>query len=222
MNTVWSTYLQKTGTLYYSRTLRFSDVFKEKYRSAFMISDKQKFLEIGCGPGALSQSLHRWYPNADIIGTDRDSCFVEFASQKAPDIVFQEEDATNLSFEKENFDVTISNTVQEHVEPSKFFGEQHRVLKANGICLVLSARRGINIAAPCIAEQSDFEKEIWNRTKKCYADIDQKYNVCAFPLNECELPLAMEKYGFKNISTEYITINLLPITRNIQRKWHTQ
>lgn len=29
-------------------------------------------------------------------------------------------------------------------------------------------------------------------------------------MNETELPLEMAKYGFKNISTEYITINLTP------------
>lgn len=31
MNTVWSTYIQKIGTLYNSHSLRFSDIFKEKY-----------------------------------------------------------------------------------------------------------------------------------------------------------------------------------------------
>jgi len=31
MNTVWSTYIQNIGTLYLSRSLRFSDAFKERY-----------------------------------------------------------------------------------------------------------------------------------------------------------------------------------------------
>lgn len=96
MNTIWSTYLQKIGTLYYSRTLRFSDIFKEKYLNAFMIDDKEKILEIGCGPGALTQSLHRWYPNAEVIGTDRDSNFIEFASNIALHIKFLEEDANKF------------------------------------------------------------------------------------------------------------------------------
>ena len=195
MNTIWSTYVQKTDTLYLSRTLRFSDIFKYKYQQAFMIDDMKEILEIGCGPGALSQSLHRWYPYANIIGTDRDSNFIEFASKQAPDIVFKEDDATHLSFLDNTFDVAISNTVQEHIEPSRFFGEQYRVLKENGVCIVLSARRGININAPCISEQTDFEKGIWKRTEKLYKDTDEKYNVCAYPLNEAELPLCMEKYS---------------------------
>lgn len=210
MNTVWSTYLQKAGTLYSTRTLRFSDHFKEKYQDAFMIKDKKKILEIGCGPGALSQALARWYPQAQVCGIDRDSNFIEFAKKEAPYITFLEDDATKLSFADESFDVTISNTVQEHIEPSKFFGEQYRVLKPGGVCLVLSARRGINIQAPCIKEQSEFEKEIWARTEKALMEVKKKYNACAYPLSENELPTYMEKYGFRNVSTEYVTINLAP------------
>lgn len=29
-------------------------------------------------------------------------------------------------------------------------------------------------------------------------------------MNETEYPICMEKYGFKNVSTEYITVNLTP------------
>lgn len=210
MNTIWSTYLQKIGTLYFTRSLRFSDVFKESYLKTFDINDKQSILDIGCGPGALTKSLSRWYPDAYVLGIDRDSKFVEFASTQAPYLEFIEADATNLPFEENSFDVTISNTVQEHIEPSKFFSEQYRVLKPKGVCLVLSARRGINIAAPCVAEQTDFEKEIFKRIEKFYSEIDKKYNVCSYPLSESELPLTMQKYGFKNVSTTYLTVNLTP------------
>lgn len=210
MNTVWSTYIQKIDTLYLSRQLRFSDMFKEKYQKAFQIDGKQKILEIGCGPGALSQALHRWYPKAEIIGIDRDSSFIDFASRQAPEITFKEDDATSLSFQDNTFDATISYTVQEHIEPSKFFGEQYRVLKDNGVCIVLSVRKGINIDAPCISEETEFEEEIWNRAEKYYTETKEKYGVGAYPLSEAELPLTMESYGFKNVTTDYITINLTP------------
>lgn len=210
MNTIWSDYVQNTGTLYFSRILRFSDEYKEKYMSAFCIDGKKQILEIGCGPGALTQSLARWYPNAEVIGTDRDSTFIAFAAQQAPGIKYMEADATSLPFEDNFFDVVISNTVQEHIEPSKFFGEQFRVLKPGGICLVLSARKGINITADCIAEESSFEKEIWERVTEFYQNTNAKYNVGQYAMNESELPSTMEKYGFHQISTEYLTINLTP------------
>jgi len=210
MNSLWSNCIQKTGTLYLTRTLRFSDVFKDKYCSAFQIEGKNNILEIGCGPGALSQAMQRWYPNATLHGIDRDSQFIDYAHSIAPHILFSEDDAANLTFQNNSFDVTISNTVQEHIEPSKFFGEQYRVLKENGICLVLSARRGINYVAPCIAEQTEFETEIYQRTAQAYDAFYQKHSICAYPMTEVELPAEMEKYGFQKVSTEYITINLTP------------
>ena len=210
MNTIWSTYIQGIGTLYQSRSLRFADLFKEKYVSAFDMGARKNILEIGCGPGALAQALHRWYPDRLVTGMDRDSNFIAFAKEKTPEITFVEGEATALAFENESFDVTISNTVAEHIEPSGFFGEQYRVLRKNGICLVLSARRGVNFYAPCIAEQSDFENEIWSRVSKRIEEINKEHSICLYPMTEQEYPLCMEKYGFRNVSTEYITINLTP------------
>lgn len=210
MNTIWSTYVQSVGTLYESRLLRFSDQFKEKYQNAFQIDNQLRILEIGCGPGSLAKSLQRWYPSSNITGIDRDTNFINFARKQASTISFIEGDATNLPFENESFDVTISNTVAEHIEPEKFYREQYRVLKENGICLVLSARKGINIVAPCIQNESEFEKEIWQRTEKYFKENIDKYSICAYPQNEAEMPLSMEKYGFRDVTTEYVTINLTP------------
>ena len=210
MNTIWSDYVQNIGTLYFSRTLRFSDNYQDTYMRAFRIDNKMRILEIGCGPGALTQSLARWYTNSEVIGTDRDSAFIKFAMLQAPNIQFLEADATALPFEDHSFDVVISNTVQEHIEPSKFFGEQHRVLKKGGICLVLSARRGINIMADCISAQSSLEETIWKRVEKFYQKINHEYHVGQYAMTESELPSTMEQYGFGQISTDYLTINLTP------------
>ena len=178
----------------------------------------EKMLEIGCGPGALSQALHRWYPSANVIGLDRDTNFIEFAKTNAPEINFCEGDAINLPFADNSFDVTISHTVQEHVEPEKFFNEQYRVLKHNGVCLVLSARKGINIISDTISKTSDFEDAMYKKTEEFYTATDKKYNVCKYPMSEQELPRTMLKYGFKNISTHYITLNLTPDSNNTDEK----
>jgi len=210
MNTVWSDYVQNIGVLYTSRSLRFSDAFKSKYTDAFSLCGKEKILEIGCGPGALCESLHRWYPLSEVTGLDRDSNFIGFARSKSPDIEYILGDATSLPFASGSFDVTISNTVAEHIEPSTFFGEQYRVLKEGGVCLVLSGRRGINIASDCVLTQSSFEKEIWKRTEKAFSDAFERYGVCAYPMSEVEYPRIMEEHGFRNVRTEYVTVNITP------------
>lgn len=210
MNIIWSKYVQGTKTLYYSRKLRFDDIFAEQYKALFDLEQNRnlKILEIGCGPGALAGALHRWYPNAEITAIDRDSEFIRFAKEHETGIKFLEGDATALPFEDSSFDVTISNTVSEHIEPSKFYREQLRVLKPSGICLVLSSRKGININPSCITF-NDFEQHFWKKAEQ-YDDSIEKYSVCKYPMSEAELPIAMEKYGFSDIRTGYATIDLTP------------
>lgn len=210
MNIIWSKYVQGTKTLYYSRKLRFDDMFAEQYKALFGLDQNKsiKILEIGCGPGALAGALHRWYPNAEITAVDRDSEFVRYAKEHEPGIEFIEGDATNLSFEDNSFDVAISNTVSEHIEPSKFYGEQLRVLKPGGICLVLSSRKGINLTPSCLTF-NEYEQQFWKKAEQ-HDDSMEKYSVCKYPMSESELPIAMAKYGFSDIRTGYATIDLTP------------
>ncbi|MCD7733051.1 MAG: class I SAM-dependent methyltransferase, partial [Oscillospiraceae bacterium] len=211
MNVIWSKYVQGTNTLYYSRKLRFDDLFEQQYRQLFDLDTSRtlKVMEIGCGPGALAGAIHRWYPNAEITAVDRDSEFIRFASEHEDGISFMEGDATRLPFDDDTFDVTISNTVAEHIELSGFYGEQLRVLKPGGKCLVLSSRRGINITPACVKELNDFEQAFWEKAIE-YDTSFETYSVCKYPMNEAEMPIAMEKYGFRNIRTGYATIDLTP------------
>ncbi|MBQ7338910.1 MAG: class I SAM-dependent methyltransferase [Clostridia bacterium] len=209
MNTIWSKHVQGIHTLYSSRTLRFNDFFAPQYLPLFALDgDKPlKILEIGCGPGALAAALHRWYPQAEITALDRDSEFIRFARKNVPGVTFLEGDATALPFPDGTFDVTISNTVAEHIEPSAFYGEQRRVLRDGGVCLVLSGRRGLH-AYPEV-KQSDFEQAFWNKVAQ-HDDSLERYAVCKYPMSEMEMPHAMTQHGFSAVRTGYAIIDLTP------------
>ena len=210
MNTLWSTCVQGIETLWRSRALRFSDAFREEYRRAMDIGKNASVLEIGCGPGALMQSLSRWYPGATLRGIDRDENFIRFARDKVPSATFDVGDATCLPYEDGCFDVTLSHTVVEHVEPTGFFGEQHRVLKRGGVCLVLSVRRIINLQAPVMRESSPLEDEIWKKVEERYGAFNREAGVGAYSIDEQELPLTMERHGFRDVSTRYLAVSLTP------------
>ncbi len=210
MNTIWSKYVQGTKTLYFSRRLRFDDLFSEQYRRLFNLDANKelKILEIGCGPGAFAGALHRWYPDAEITAVDRDSEFIRFAAEHEPEVNFVEGNATALPFEDNTFDVTISHTVAEHIEPSKFYGEQIRVLKPGSVCLVLSSRKGININPKCIAF-NEYEQRFWEKAER-YDDSMDRFAVCKYPMSEAQMPAAMAEYGFSDVSTGFVTVDLTP------------
>ena len=197
-------------TLYLSRKLRFDDYFFARYEKLFDLdpSRELKILEIGCGPGALAEALHRWYPKARITAIDRDSSFIAFAQKHVTGVHFLEGDAVQLPFENNTFDVTISNTVQEHIEPTAFWREQRRVLKPDGVCLCLSARKGIQCTAPCL-DMTDEEKEFWKSLPQSENLLEQ-YGVGQYRMSESELPASMEKNGFRNVSVGYAVIDLTP------------
>lgn len=210
MNTIWSECVQGAKTLYYSRKLRFGDLFAEQFKKLLKLDGRRKLkiLEIGCGPGALAGELRRWYPKADICGLDRDSNFINFARAHEEGINFIEGDATSLPFNDDTFDVTISYTVSEHIEPDKFYGEQLRVLKQGGTCIVLSTRKTVYVNAPCLDEQES-ERIFWEKVKNC-DDTMEKYGIGRYHMSEAELPAAMEKYGFRNIETGFAAVALTP------------
>ena len=210
MNNIWSENVQGVMTLYLSRKLRFDDLFFEQYKKTFGLDEttNMRILEIGCGPGALSESLHRQFPKAHITAIDRDSSFISFARENIPGIDFREGDATRLPFEDQSFDVTISNTVQEHIEPTAFWGEQHRVLKSGGVCLCLSARKGLHCTAPCLETTAE-EKEFWESFTQSNDEFE-KYGVGKFSMSEAELPASMEQNGFLDVTTGYAVIDLTP------------
>lgn len=210
MNDIWSKYVQGAKTLYYSRKLRFDDRFAQQYKSLFEVDENRelRILEIGCGPGALASALRRWYPKAEITAIDRDSEFIRFAREHESGVMFMEGDATDLPFADDSFDIVISNTVSEHIEPSRFYGEQMRVLREGGICLVLSSRKGIQVAPSCMTA-SEYEIRFWKKAEQ-HDDTMDRYSICKYPMDEAQLPAAMEKYGFKDIQTGFVTIDLTP------------
>ena len=210
MNRIWSEEVQGVMTLYLSRKLRFNDIFCDRYKKLFALDEKAdlRILEIGCGPGALAESLKRWYPNARITAVDRDSNFITFAKSNIPGIDFTEGDATRLPFDDNSFDVTVSYTVQEHIKPEAFWGEQRRVLKRGGVCLCLSARKGISCSAPCLATTAE-EEEFWKSVPQTGNELEL-LGVGRYRVSEAELPALMERNGFSDVTTGYAISDLTP------------
>ena len=99
------------------------------------LPDALNILEIGCGIGSVSAYLADNYC-AKVWGTDFDSDEIEIARKLHSEnnhLKYQVEDASDLSFKNEQFDMVVSQNVFHHIPKwDKAIYEISRVLKING------------------------------------------------------------------------------------------
>ncbi len=93
-------------------------------------------LDVACGSGDMIEVWIK-YTNK-IIGLDPSSGMLKVARQRFNDIQFYQGLAQNLPFENESFDIlSISFGIRNVVEIEKAIEEFYRVLKKDGILLIL-------------------------------------------------------------------------------------
>lgn len=103
-----------------------------------------RILDLCTGSGFVSLTLASTYPNAKVIGVDQSLNMLDLAKQKAvsrnvDNVEFIEDDASNLSFNDNTFDlVTVSNA-------PFYFDEVVRVLKPNSQFLIIVSYGGKSI-----------------------------------------------------------------------------
>ena len=107
----------------------------EKLMQYLRIKEDRKFLEIGCGAGAVSKFIAEKY-RVQVTGIDLDPDLIELAKKNVGsmgNINFQVCDATNLPFEDKEFDIILTFGVMHHIQNwTDAFKEIRRVLKPYG------------------------------------------------------------------------------------------
>lgn len=104
---------------------------------------KLSVLDVGSSSGIIDNFLANKFKK--VVGIDIDKKAVMFARRKfnRKNLTFKVDDAINLSFKNEKFDVVICAQVYEHVpDAKKLFSEIYRVLSPGGVCY-LAAINGL-------------------------------------------------------------------------------
>ena len=73
MNNLWSTKVQSTELLYYSRLERFNDKNCARWFDLLKVKDGMKVLEVGCGGGHFTNMVKEYFPNCEVWGIDLDA-----------------------------------------------------------------------------------------------------------------------------------------------------
>jgi len=172
------------------------------------ITDGMSVLELGCGGGIFCHRIKEYLPNTTVTGLDRDTGHIEYAMAKSKelgiDCKFVVGDVLTLPFKDCSFDACTSHTVVEHVPTSRFISEQYRILKPGGVVSVQSVRTGLNIAPENWKPDDSEENELLNKAWEKAGNFDKENNIGAYPISESELPAALEKAGFRNVSVNFI------------------
>ena len=101
-----------------------------------------RLLDVGGSTGIIDNYLSAFF--YEVIGIDIDDSAISHARNtfNKVNLEFKVDDAMNLSFQDESFDVVICSHVYEHVpDADKMFSEIHRVLKKGGVCYFSAGNR---------------------------------------------------------------------------------
>lgn len=95
------------------------------------INQNSKVLEIGCGSGLFTQKIFE-ATQAQITATDLSEDLLQLAKQKLPKVKFEVQDAMNLPYEHNSFDVIFGSSILHHLEMDLALKGMLNLLKPKG------------------------------------------------------------------------------------------
>lgn len=124
-----------------------------------------RILDLACGAGYGSRILAEQAVHVTAIDIDADAVAAASKNFPAPNLQFSREDALDLSFDDDSFDVVVALEMLEHLtEQSRLLREIRRVLKPDGILLVSTPNKPVynryktpNPYHPLELDQTEFE-----------------------------------------------------------------
>ena len=91
-------------------------------------------LDVGCGPGALTEVLVDRLGAASVIAVDPSEPFVAAIRERLPDVVVLQASAEELPFADQTFDLALAQLVVHFMsDPLAGIGELRRVTRAGGV-----------------------------------------------------------------------------------------
>jgi SAM-dependent methyltransferase len=123
------------GAAYEPYVGRWSRVVAKEFLAWLNVKQEARWLDVGCGTGALSQTILGQAQPKGVTGVDSSEGFVNYARQQTSDSTanFVVGDARAVPFPDESYDVAVSGLVLNFVpEPEKAVAEMARVTKPGG------------------------------------------------------------------------------------------
>jgi SAM-dependent methyltransferase len=115
---------------------RWSRLVAREFLNWMAIPSGSTWLDVGCGTGALSQTILQFAEPAKVRGIDRSEGFVAFAQEHIQDdrVQFEVGDAMALAVDTGTFDAAVSGLVLNFIpQPERTVAEMSRVIRTGGV-----------------------------------------------------------------------------------------
>lgn len=124
------------GARYEGYVGRWSRPVATEFLRRLAVPAGRRWLDVGCGTGALTQTILKYAEPAHITGIDQSAAFIGYARSALPngaDVRFLQGTATDLPFDDGRFDAAVSGLVLNFVpEPARAALEMARVTRPGG------------------------------------------------------------------------------------------
>jgi SAM-dependent methyltransferase len=124
-----------TGPVAYDRFMgRYSALLSPQLANLAGVETGQRALDVGCGPGALTEELVRRLGAESVAAVDPSEPFIGAVGERYPGVDARTSSADDLPFDNDEFDVTLAQLVVHFMpDPVAGLAEMARVTRDGGV-----------------------------------------------------------------------------------------
>ena len=190
-----------SGDLYEPYVGRWSRLVAKEFLKWLDIPSQRQWLDVGCGTGALSQTILDICDPRAVKGIDRSDGFVSYARAHVidPRATFEVGDAQSLPVDSEKYDAAVSGLVLNFVpQPEKMISEMAHAVKETGV---------VAVYVWDYADKMQMMRHFWNAAlalDPAVADLDEspRFPIC----NPNALHDLFQRLGLKQVETRAIDV----------------
>ena len=203
----------ESGDSYEQYVGRWSRIVAREFIRWLAVPDDRRWLDVGCGTGALSQTILNLARPAKVKGIDRSENFVNAARKGVNSLraEFEAGDAQSLPVESETCDAAVSGLVLNFIpQPGRMVAEMARAVRKNGT---------VAVYVWDYAGKMQFMRHFWNAAAALDPAAFELDEGRRFPLcNPKALAELFQNAGVRSLETR--PIDIATDFKNFEEYWN--